>query len=544
MLGELDLLAAEVGEADVGDLVVLRGGSRGGHLGPPVGVMLQIQGLVVELGAAAELRRFALLDLLRRQALDALGAELLDVEGRDRRAVGHRAPQRCVVQGVSQVPCHASDEPGEAVARAGRVGDGPDGVGREREEGIGGDECRSVLALLGDDGLRAPAENLARGRDRVRQPRELAKLGVVQDHAVDAADDVDEVVASGVDPEVHRVERHESRRRALVEHVALKSRLDVGEEEDVAGARGLRELRLEGLEHVQPRVERLARVEVPAVLAAPEEGLAARHVLDVVGEGAPRRENGEVLVAEVVADRAHCGHGVEERRRQREVGRRAAEHPLALAERRLDRVERDRSDDRDAHSRSGVRRRARWVISPLRRPWLRPSPPLPQRVGPVGPLPREVRVLAAEVAVGGGLLEDRPVQVEVLAEGAGAQVEVLADDPGQLGVGELAGPERLDHHRDRVGDADRVGDLDLAALGEPGGDDVLGHVAGRVGRRAVDLRGVLAREGAAAVAGHAAVGVDDDLAAGEAAVADRAADHEAAGGVDEEARRVFRSAVS
>ena len=38
-------------------------------------------------------------------------------------------------------------------------------------------------------------------------------------------------------------------------------------------------------------------------------------------------------------------------------------------------------------------------------------------------------VVAAEVAVGGGLLEDRPVQVEVSAEGAGPQVEVLADEP-------------------------------------------------------------------------------------------------------------------
>ena len=76
-------------------------------------------------------------------------------------------------------------------------------------------------------------------------------------------------------------------------------------------------------------------------------------------------------------------------------------------------------------------------------------------------------------------------------------------------------------------DADRVGDLDLAAVGQAGRDDVLGHVAGRVGGRAVDLARVLARERAAAVAGHAAVGVDDDLAAGEARVADRAADDEA-----------------
>ena len=49
------------------------------------------------------------------------------------------------------------------------------------------------------------------------------------------------------------------------------------------------------------------------------------------------------------------------------------------------------------------------------------------------------------------------------------------------------------------------------------------------------LGGVLAGEAAAAVAGRAAVGVHDDLPAGEAAVAHGAADDKAAGGVDEEA---------
>ena len=48
---------------------------------------------------------------------------------------------------------------------------------------------------------------------------------------------------------------------------------------------------------------------------------------------------------------------------------------------------------------------------------------LAQRVGLVRLLPGEVVVLAAEVAVGRGLLVDRPVQVEVLAERARTQVE-------------------------------------------------------------------------------------------------------------------------
>ena len=54
---------------------------------------------------------------------------------------------------------------------------------------------------------------------------------------------------------------------------------------------------------------------------------------------------------------------------------------------------------------------------------------------------------------------------------------------------------------------------------DPGGDDVLGDPARRVGAGAVHLRRVLARERAAAVARHAAVGVDDDLAPGQAGVA-------------------------
>ena len=49
-----------------------------------------------------------------------------------------------------------------------------------------------------------------------------------------------------------------------------------------------------------------------------------------------------------------------------------------------------------------------------------------ERVGLVGALPREVVVVAAEVAVRGGLRVDRPAQVEVAQDRGRAQVEVLA----------------------------------------------------------------------------------------------------------------------
>ena len=81
---------------------------------------------------------------------------------------------------------------------------------------------------------------------------------------------------------------------------------------------------------------------------------------------------------------------------------------------------------------------------------------------------------------------------------------------------------------------DGVGELHFTALGEACCHDVLGYPAAHIGGAAVYLGGILAGEGTTAVTAHAAVGVHDDLAAGEAGVALRAADHEFAGRVDEE----------
>ena len=116
---------------------------------------------------------------------------------------------------------------------------------------------------------------------------------------------------------------------------------------------------------------------------------------------------------------------------------------------------------------------------------------------------------------------------------AGRRSKCSATRSGSFSRVDLGRAEGLDHHRDRVRDADGVRDLHLAAARDAGGDHVLGHVAHRVRGRAVDLGRVLAAERAAAVAGHAAVGVDDDLAAGEAAVGVRPTELERAGRVDQ-----------
>src|SRR5208282_1740664 len=152
--------------------------------------------------------------------------------------------------------------------------------------------------------------------------------------------------------------------------------------------------------------------------------------------------------------------------------------------------------------------------------------------GLVGGFPGELRLGAAEVAVGRGFLVDGAAQVEALDDAPGGEGEVLADEFGQLGGTELAGAECVHQDADRLGDADGVGELDFCLVGEAGGDDVFGDVAREVSRGAIHLGRVFTRKSSAAVTARAAVGVHDDLAAGEAGVSHGPADDEAAGGVD------------
>ena len=113
-----------------------------------------------------------------------------------------------------------------------------------------------------------------------------------------------------------------------------------------------------------------------------------------------------------------------------------------------------------------------------------------------------------------------------------SEVKFLADDLHDFVFGQPAGAEGVDHDGHGTGDADGIGDLDLHLVGIACRDKVFGDIAGGICGAAVNLGAVLAGEGAAAVAGKTAVGVDDDLAAGEACVSVGAADDEASGGID------------
>ena len=161
------------------------------------------------------------------------------------------------------------------------------------------------------------------------------------------------------------------------------------------------------------------------------------------------------------------------------------------------------------------------------------------RVGPRPgrPLPGEAVAfrLAAEVAVSRGRLVDRLVEAEVRADAARRQAAELARSCRWPAPSPRRPPCRCRAYRHRATgarDADRVGELDGAAAWRapprrcssrgsarhrrPSGRPWSGPCLRKRRRRA----------------GRAAVGVDDDLAAGNAGVAVRSADLEAAGRVD------------
>ena len=147
-------------------------------------------------------------------------------------------------------------------------------------------------------------------------------------------------------------------------------------------------------------------------------------------------------------------------------------------------------------------------------------------------LPGEGLLTPPEVSVGRCEAVLRLEQIQLLDDRGGPRVKDLVHRPGDFGVGHLARAEGLDEHGHRLRDADGISELHFTTLCEPRGHHVLRHVPGEVAGRAVHLRGVLAREGAATVTGPAAVGVDDDLAAGQAGITQGAARDKTSRGID------------
>src|SRR5450830_96622 len=151
----------------------------------------------------------------------------------------------------------------------------------------------------------------------------------------------------------------------------------------------------------------------------------------------------------------------------------------------------------------------------------------------VSTLPREFRLFATKVAVSCRLLVDRTQQIEHLHDALRTQIEMLLHQLRQLFIADLASTKGRHHDRSRLGDTDGVRHLNLATRSQSGGNDILGYVATGICCRAINLGWILARESATAVRCSTAVGIDNDLATGQTAIALRAADDETTGRVNQ-----------
>ena len=207
----------------------------------------------------------------------------------------------------------------------------------------------AVLALLDDDDARAQLHHCARGAHEVRLVRELLDLAVVDDQAVDAW------IVLTSDSRAMSIQRFivSSATKRAPGHCSRTARCRSGwmlaRNRTSASREASRELRLEVLEDVEVGLQRVADVDVALVAAGPEERLAARDVLDVVGDHAAVVQDGVLGLAEVVAhgpDDAGLG---EERGGEREVHGGAAQQAVALAGLGLDGVKGDGSDHGERH---------------------------------------------------------------------------------------------------------------------------------------------------------------------------------------------------
>ena len=133
-----------------------------------------------------------------------------------------------------------------------------------------------MFAFFHDDVFRAELVDLARGFDEVVFLGELLSFGFVEDEAVDATQEFQQIGQSDVEPKVHRVSDDEFGTAHLVEDVVLQRRRDVGQQDEWALAIGLRQARGERFEYAEFGLERAAIVHVQLIFAGPMECFAGR----------------------------------------------------------------------------------------------------------------------------------------------------------------------------------------------------------------------------------------------------------------------------
>src|SRR5690554_5672432 len=96
----------------------------------------------------------------------------------------------------------------------------------------------------------------------------------------------------------------------------------------------------------------------------------------------------------------------------------------------------------------------------------------------------------------------RPEQIEFLNDLGRPKTKQLPDRGRDAALGHRSGSEGLHQETDRLGISDRVGQLYLTTLRQPGCHNIFGDVTGHVAGAAVDFGWVFAGEGTTAVPAH------------------------------------------
>lgn len=277
-------------------------------------------------------------------ALEAGEGEIGDGEAGDDGAEGQGASEggRGGVVFGGEVAHHAT---GEGIACAGWVDDLIGGESREDEEVGGGAEEAAVLAFFDDDELGAHFEDGISGGDEVFVVGEQASFAVVEDEAMDSFEEVSQLSAFVVDPEVHGVGDDECGGGQVVDHALLEEGVGIGKEDMGGIAEGFGDGGCVFGEDVEVDLDGGGFVEVFEVGAMPAEGFGAFSDFEACGIDGTGVEDGEVLWGAVVADGADEADGGEEGGGIGEVDSGAADDVIAFSGGSFDGIDADRTCD-------------------------------------------------------------------------------------------------------------------------------------------------------------------------------------------------------
>ena len=122
-------------------------------------------------------------------------------------------------------------------------------------------------------------------------------------------------------------------------------------------------------------------------------------------------------------------------------------------------------------------------------------------------------------------------EIEGFDDRSWAQIKVLLHQRSESVVRKLTGPKGFHQNGNGFGHTNGVAELHFSAFSQSCRHKAFGDITRCIGCRTVHFGGVFTGESAATVAGITAIGVDDDLAAGETGISLRSAHHKFARGI-------------